>query len=249
MGGMNLEEFCLRFHAFLDKKPSFPTLVEVGQELLGELLSDPSWFRGILRKLILDREFLKMQEVSVFHNEITLHRSSDRAFSVLAYIWEPHTPSPIHDHGSWGMIGGLIHQFRERKYRRLDGGQVEGHAELEEVSSKVIGPGETTYVLPLDKGIHRMEAAMDQLAVTVSVYGRSIRKGYVQFFDPSQKKVVQAYAPKLFKEVLAIRTLGSIPEPWAESILTAKTPAAIPDYLMKEYQLSLSKLYRGKLKE
>jgi predicted metal-dependent enzyme (double-stranded beta helix superfamily) len=249
MGRMNLEEFCLRFHAFLDEKPSFPMLIEAGQELFGELLSDPGWFRGILRKLILDRDFLKMQEVSVFHNEITLHRSSDRAFSVLAYIWEPQTPSPIHDHGSWGMIGGLIHQVQERKYRRLDEGQVEGHAELEEISSEVIGPGRTTYVFPLDKGIHRMEAAMDQLAVTVSVYGRPIRQGYVQFFDPSQKKVVQAYPPKLFKEVLAIRTLGSIPEPWAEDILTAETPAAIPDYLMKEYQLSLSKLRRGKPKE
>jgi hypothetical protein len=83
----------------------------------------------------------------------------------------------------------------------------------------------------------------------VSVYGRSIRKGYVQFFDPSRKKVIQAYPPKLFKEVLAIRTLGSIAEPWAENILTAKTPAEIPDYLRKEYQMSLSKLGRGKPKE
>jgi predicted metal-dependent enzyme (double-stranded beta helix superfamily) len=246
---MNLEEFCLRFHAFLDEKPSFPILLEAGQELLGELLNDPSWFRAILRKLLFDREFLKLQEVSVFPNEITLYRSSDRAFSVLAYIWESHTRSPIHDHGSWGLIGGLIHRVQERKYRRLDDGQVEGHAELEEISSEVIGPGEIAHVLPLDKGIHRMGAAMDQLAVTVSVYGRSIRKGYVQFFDPSQKKVVPAYPPKLFKEVLAIRTLGSIAEPWAENILTAETPAAVPDYLMREYQLSLSKLRRGKPKE
>jgi hypothetical protein len=147
------------------------------------------------------------------------------------------------------MIGGLIHRVQERRYRRLDDGQVEGHAELEEVSSEVIGPGGFTHVLPLDKGIHRMAAAMDQLAVTVSVYGRSIRKGYVQFFDPSQEKVVQAYPPKLFKEVLAMRTLGSIAEPWAENILTAEAFASKPAYLMKEYQLSLSRLARRKPKE
>ncbi len=248
MGGMNLEEFCVRFHAFLDKKPPFPTLMEGGQKLLGELLSDPSWFREILRKLILERDFLKMQEVSVFHNEITLHRSPDRTFSVLAYIWEPGYRSPIHDHGSWGMIGGLIQQFRERKYRRLDDGQIEGHAELEEVSSKVIEPGETTHVLPLSKGIHQMEA-LDQLAVTLSVYGKSVRKGLVQFFDPLGKEVKPAYHPKLFKEVLAVRALGSIPEPWAEDILTAQTFASKPAYLMKEYQLSLSKAGRGKPKQ
>jgi predicted metal-dependent enzyme (double-stranded beta helix superfamily) len=246
---MNLEEFCLRFHAFLDEKPALPMLIEVGQELFGELLTDPGWFRGILRKLILDRDFLKMQEVSVFHNEITLYRSPDRAFSVLAYIWEPSNASPIHDHGSWGMIGGLIHQFRERKYRRLDEGKIEGHAELEEISSTIIGPGDTTYVLPLDKGIHQMEAATNRLAVTVSVYGKSVRKGYVQFFDPLEKKVIQAYHPKLFKEVLAIRTLGQIPEPRAEDILTAETLASMPAYLRKEYQKSLPKLAREKPKE
>jgi predicted metal-dependent enzyme (double-stranded beta helix superfamily) len=249
MGAMNLEEFCLRFHAFLDEKPSFPLLLEAGQELFGELLSDPSWFREILRKLIMDRDFLKTQEVSVFHNEITLHRSPDRAFSVLAYIWEPDYVTPIHDHGSWGIIGGLIQPFRERKYRRLDDGQAQGQAELEEVSSKVIGPGETTHVLPLNKGIHQMEAATDQLAVTVSVYGKSVRKGYIQFFDPFRKKVIPAYHPKLFKEVLAVRTLGAIPEPWAKDILTGEASASIPAYLMREYQLSLSKLARRKPKE
>jgi predicted metal-dependent enzyme (double-stranded beta helix superfamily) len=249
MGRVNLEEFCLRFHAFLDEKPALPMLIEEGQELLSELLADPGWFWGILGKLILDRDFLKMQEVSVFQNEITLYRSPDRAFSVLAYIWEPGYRSPIHDHGSWGIIGGLIHRFRERKYRRLDEGKIEGHAELEEVSSRIVLPGDTTYVLPLDKGIHRMQAATNGLAVTVSVYGKSVRKGYIQFFNPFQKKVTQVYHPKLFKEVLAIKTLCSIPEPGAEEILTLETLASLPDYLRKEYQKSLPKVAREKPKE
>ena len=54
---------------------------------------------------------------------------------------------------------------------RLDDGKKEGYAELEEVSSIVLNPGETTYVLPLNKGIHRMENLGRDTAITINVYG------------------------------------------------------------------------------
>lgn len=118
---------------------------------------------------------------------------------------------------------------------------MKGYAELEETSSQVIEPGGTSHVLPLDEGIHQMGAAGDQLAVSVSVYGKSIRTGYAQFFDPSRKTVVRAYHPKLFKKVLAIRALGSIAEPWAEEILKAARSSPVPDYLAREYPSATKK--------
>jgi predicted metal-dependent enzyme (double-stranded beta helix superfamily) len=239
MNRMNLEEFCLRFQAFLEEKPSVSRTIEVGQQMFGQLVSDPGWFQEFLRKLILDPDFLNQQPTSVYPNEITLHRSPDRSFSVLAYIWEPHNPSPVHDHGSWGMVGCLIHQVREQKYRRLDDGQVEGYADLEEISSQVIEPGGTSHILPLNKGIHQMGAAGDIISITIGVYGRSMRKGYTQFFDPFRKTVIRSYYPKLFKKVLGIRALGSIPEPWSEDILKAVNSSPVFDYLAREYQRSL----------
>lgn len=238
---MNLETFCLRFQAFLEGKPGPSQLMDVGPKLLGELLSDPGWFQGVLEKLLMDPGFLNRQPTSVYRNEITLHRSAGQFFSILAYIWEPHRPSPVHDHVSWGLIGPLIRTVREIKYRRLDDGRVDGYAELEKTTSRVIDPGGTSHVLPLDEGIHQMGAAGDRLAVSVGVYGRSIRPGYAQFFDPSGKTVVRAYPPKLFKKVLAIRALSSIAEPWAESILKAATSSPIPDYLAQEYQAATKK--------
>jgi predicted metal-dependent enzyme (double-stranded beta helix superfamily) len=238
---MNLETFCLRFQAFLEEKPGTSRVMELGLKLLGELLSDPRWFQEFFEKLLMDPGFLNRQPTSVYRNEITLHRSPGQSFSVLAYIWEPNRPSPIHDHGSWGLIGSLIESVREKKYRRLDDGRVEGYAELEKTSSTVIEPGGTSHVLPLDEGIHQMGAAGDRTAVSVGVYGKSIRQGYSQFFDPAGKTVVRAYPPKLFKKVLAIRALGSIAEPWAEDILKATTSLPVPDYLAPEYQSATKK--------
>jgi predicted metal-dependent enzyme (double-stranded beta helix superfamily) len=187
-----------------------------------------------LHKLISDSAFSERQAPSVFANEVTLYRSPDRLFSVLAYLWEPHALCEIHDHSSWGIIGSLFHPLREVRYRRLDDGRLEGYAELEEISSRVIEPGEMVRVLPLDKGIHQTGSATDQFSISLGIYGRSIRKGYFQLFNPSEKKVVRAYPPKLFKQILAVRALKSAPDLWAKE-LSAASSASLPEYLTKEF--------------
>lgn len=231
---MRLEEFCARFHAFLEQTPETPQIFKTGQQLVGELLSDARWFGEILHKLISDSAFSERQAPSVFANEITLYRSPDRLFSVLAYLWEPHSLCEIHDHSSWGIIGSLFHPLREVRYRRLDDGRLEGYAELEEIASRVIEPGEMVRVLPLDKGIHQTGSATDQFSISLGIYGRSIRKGYFQLFNPCEKKVVRAYPPKLFKQILAVRALKSAPDLWAAE-LSAASSASLPEYLAKEF--------------
>lgn len=225
---MKLEEFCSRFHSFLEQKPEAPEMLKTGHQLVKELLSDAQWFGEILQKLISDPAFLERQTPSVFANEVTLYRSPDRLFSVLAYIWEPHTLSEIHDHSSWGIIGSLFNPVREVRYRRLDDGRLEGYAELEEVSSRVIKPGEVARVLPLDKGIHQTGSATDQFAISLGVYGKSIRKGYILLFNPSEKRAVRAYPPRLFKQVLAIRALKSAPDLWAKELSAASHSCVTP---------------------
>ena len=231
---MKLEEFCARFHAFLEQKPETHQIFKTGQQMVGDLLGDAQWFGEILHKLISDPAFSERQAPSVFANEVTLYRSPDRLFSVLAYLWEPHALCEIHDHSSWGIIGSLFHPLREVRYRRLDDGRLEGYAELEEISSRVIEPGEMVRVLPLDKGIHQTGSATDQFSISLGIYGQSIRKGYFQLFNPSEKKVVRAYPPKFFKQILAIRALKSAPDLWAKEI-SATSSLSLPEYLTREF--------------
>jgi len=239
---MNLEEFCPPFRALVEEKKNVSQFITEGRALMEELLRDPDWFRGYLEKLLLDPEFLNAQEPSIYPNEVTLYRSPDRAFSILAYFWEPRTTSSIHDHGSWGIVGALIYPVRERKYRRLDDGRTEGQAELEEASRAWIKPGETTFVLPLNEGIHLMEAPEEHGSVTVSVYGRSVRYGYIQFYDPNRRTVRRVYPPRTLKKVLAIRTLGFLAAPWGEEILKTVASSRRPEYLETEIQHALARI-------
>ena len=56
---MNLETFCLRFQAFLEEKPDTSRVLDVGLKLLGELLSDPRWFREFFEEIAHGPGFLE----------------------------------------------------------------------------------------------------------------------------------------------------------------------------------------------
>ena len=233
---MNLEEFCERFQSLQEQRPKPPNLLEAGRELMEELLRDPAWFAEFLRNYVANPAFLADQPASFFDNEIKLCRSPDKSFVLLAYLWEGGSLCTVHDHSAWGLIGSLLHGLREVKYRRLDGGQVEGYARLEQASDGVLQSGETRTVLPLDQGIHQTGAAGDPLTISLGVYGRSVRKGYIQFFDPEEKKVLRATTRLGFKKVLALRALASLEEALGKRVLTSSLLESLPNDLVREFR-------------
>lgn len=239
---MDLRQFVADFKGLIHENRDSAELVEAGQGLLSELLCDGLWHRQFLERLVRDKEFLSGQVNSIWPNEVVLWRDPDRDFSVLAYIWEPHAVDAVHDHGSWGVIGSLVRGFTERKYRRLDGGDVDGHAELQEVSCRIVRPGETSCVLPLDEGIHRTENHGNSHSISINVYGKPLRRGYVQFFDLESKTVKKAFPPRTNKQVLAVRFLGTVAESWAKDILTAALRDPLPDFIKTECAESLRNL-------
>jgi 3-mercaptopropionate dioxygenase len=233
---VNLEFFCQRFQALLNQGPGTPLLGEATRQPFQEILQHPLWFGQFLQKFIADPAFLSNQPVSFFDNEIKLYRSPDKSFILLAYIWDSRELSPIHDHGAWGIIGALNGPLREIKYQRLDNRQVEGYAELKQISDTVIAPGETVQVLPLDRGIHQTGATGDQLTITLNVYGRSIRQGYIHCFDPAEKKVTRAHKRIQFRRVLALQALVALEEAVGQRFLTADLIKSLPEDLVKDFQ-------------
>jgi hypothetical protein len=94
----------------------------------------------------------------------------------------------------------------------------------------------------MNEGIHQMQAVNNKVAVTIHVYGTPIRKGFIHNFNPHTNTAQRVYPPSIYKKMLAIKTLGSIPQPWAEEVLTQALRAPGPDYIQKECQYSLDKM-------
>jgi uncharacterized membrane protein len=109
-------------------------------------------------KVIRKADFLHGQILTIDPNEITLFRSPQGNFSLRLFIWEPGKTYPVHDHGSWGVVGAWAGIVEEIKYRRLDDGNRVGYADLAVKNKAALSPGELTAVLPLNEGTHQMGA-------------------------------------------------------------------------------------------
>ncbi len=238
----DLDQFGVQFKLLLDQKPEWPMLLQEGRKMLSELVSNPDWLNPTLTGLVLDQAFLQNQWQSIDPNDIQIYFSPDKSFSVRAFIWEPGVMYPIHDHGAWGIVGAHINQIRERKYERVDDGVNINHAEVKLIADATLSPGETTFVLPMNEGIHQMQAVNNQVAVTIHVYGTPIRKGFIHYFDPHSNTANRVYPPSIYKKMLAIKALGSIRKPWAEEVLNQALNSPGPDYIRNECQYSLNKI-------
>lgn len=239
MVNATLQRFCGEFSCLVRSGMTQGEMIEAGKPMVAELSKDGDWFRDVIGYMLLDRAFLERQRPGIWPNEITIHRDPEGAFVVMAYIWDPREADTIHDHGSWGIVAPCIGCVRETKYRRRDDGTKEGYAELVEILDHRLYPGVTTYVLPMDEGIHCMENPCERPAVTVNVYGPTIRKGYIRFFDMGSKEVWPVYPPRAAKEVLLVRTLAAVGGEKGREVLGEAMKRGIPAYLMPEYLRAL----------
>jgi predicted metal-dependent enzyme (double-stranded beta helix superfamily) len=214
-----------------------PELFEQVSLRLTTFASGTQWFHDLVESRLFDSAFYASQLNSIWPNELSLFHSPD--YSVLMYFWEPGYVDIIHDHGSWGVITPFGQPFSERKYKRLDGGNQEGYAELEEISFRIVKPGDSTHVLPLNDGIHRIENTSQNFIASVNVYGRPYRHGYVQFYDMSKRKVWRAYPPRSFKQIMLIKAVGNISEPWVRQLLAEALKKDLPGHIKEQCQLSL----------
>ncbi len=240
-----LEEFTTQFTVFLKQKPTLEKILTEGRDMLAELTSNPQWFQPVLSRLVLDDDFLKSQWQSIDPYDIQLYHSPEKLFSVRAFIWEPDEMYPPHDHGSWGLVGAFINPVQERKFARIDDGSETYHAEIKQISEAQLSPGQTTYVLPLNDGIHQMGAVNDTPSVTIHVYGQPVRKGYIHYYNRHNNTVQRMYPPSINKRIYAIRSLSAIPQPWAEDVLQQALSSAGPEYIKEEIQYSLEKIKLG----
>jgi len=216
---INLEDFCRDFKECLREKGDFNQVLPRGRELVTALAANKEWYQGVLARVISDDNFLLKQGLSLESNEILIYRDPDRSFSIRAYLWERGHEYTAHDHGSWGIISGMVNSIRETKYKRLDGGVSEGVACIEKTAERKLNPGETTFVLPLNEGLHKLEAAEELDAVSLHVYGRPVRtERFINYYYPEKNEVKRIYPPILAQRMLAIRTAATLSPDWARDL-------------------------------
>ena len=145
-------------------------------------------------KLLLNGEnFLTEQECLADAKHYARHLvyiDRKRRFVVMSGVWQPGQGTPVHDHGTWGVMGIYKGELKVTNYLRLDDRKKPGYADLRESTGMWSGPGSVSYVLPPNEELHKVEC-LDQSTLTLHVYGRDIIE--CNMYD-LEKKTVKPYS-------------------------------------------------------
>jgi len=103
-----------------------------------------------------------------------IYAAPDKSLSLYSLVWLPGQWTPIHDHGSWGVVGVVEGVLEERAYVRLSKDR-EADEDIELVRGGVVllGKGAVTTFVPNPDHIHVTGVPPERpRAVSLHLYGR-----------------------------------------------------------------------------
>lgn len=105
-----------------------------------------------------------------------IYDAPDASLSLYALVWLPGQWTPVHDHGSWGVVGVLEGVLEERNYVRLspDRGADDG-IQLVRGGVTLLAHGAVTTFVPNPDQIHVTGVPNERpRAVSLHLYGRTM---------------------------------------------------------------------------
>jgi predicted metal-dependent enzyme (double-stranded beta helix superfamily) len=165
----------------LEAKPSEAIVLTEGRELVARLVEKDDWLPDAFA-----------QPHPEHYQQYLLYADPLDRLSIVSFIWGPGQKTPVHDHLTWGIVGGLRGEERETTYRKRSGGG------YEITGSGVLLPGQTTAVSPAIGDVHEVANNLgDRASISIHVYGANIGRVQRHVFDPASgaaKAFVSGYA-------------------------------------------------------
>jgi predicted metal-dependent enzyme (double-stranded beta helix superfamily) len=123
------------------------------------------------------QDFLKPQHYQSGPNGYTrnlIYEAPDHSLSLYALVWLPGQWTPVHDHGSWGVVGVVEGVLEERSYVRLSPDRgADADIELARGGTILLGRGAVTSFVPNPDHIHITGVPNERpRAVSLHLYGR-----------------------------------------------------------------------------
>lgn len=112
-----------------------------------------------------------------------IHAGNDGALSLFMLVWAPGQWTPIHDHGTWGVVGIVEGLLEEQTYMRVDRRPQEPRdrgIELLPGGLVLLPPGAVSTFVPNPDHIHRTGVAAGRApTLSLHLYGRVLNDFHV----------------------------------------------------------------------
>jgi predicted metal-dependent enzyme (double-stranded beta helix superfamily) len=110
--------------------------------------------------------------------------TDETGLTLVRARFPPETNTPIHNHGTWGVVAVYAGKDHMQEYRRLDSGEGEGHAEIVFSAEHVLGPGDTAIIPHPPQDIHAQQGADGEVALEFVLFGKNAMEIPRLYFDP-----------------------------------------------------------------
>ena len=115
----------------------------------------------------------------------------EQDLSLFALVWNPGQWTPVHDHGSWGVVGVLRGTLHERSYVRVDGKAGDAEVDLKPGGVFLLDPGTVTSFVPNPDHIHRTGVPEHaEPVVSLHLYGRNMDSFHIYDLDSRSRRRV-----------------------------------------------------------
>jgi 3-mercaptopropionate dioxygenase len=139
----------------------------------------------LMRRLLdTDRSFLRRDHFRSdpqHYQRNAIHIAPDGNLSLFALVWLPGQWTPVHDHGSWGVVGIVQGLLEERSFMAIDG-EITGDAgiRLRRGGVVLLNPGSITSFVPNPDHIHMTGVAAErETCVSLHLYGRNMNSFHI----------------------------------------------------------------------
>lgn len=131
-----------------------------------------------------DRSFLRPEHVRSDPNHYArnaIYISKDEQLSLFALVWLPGQWTPVHDHGSWGVVGVLQGVLEERALMAVDGEITANHGiRLKRGGILLLKEKSISTFVPNPDHIHVTGVPETRaMAVTLHLYGRNMNSFHI----------------------------------------------------------------------
>ncbi|HLW47810.1 MAG TPA: cysteine dioxygenase family protein [bacterium] len=103
------------------------------------------------------------------------------SFSIAAAVWDVGAGTPVHDHGTWGVIGIVEGVEREARYLPT---LVDGTVKFKQVEERDLAERRVIVCCTSDRDIHRVRCGSAVPCVGIHVYGADIGAIERHAYDP-----------------------------------------------------------------
>ena len=124
-----------------------------------------------------------------------IHIGEDSELSLYALVWRPGQWTPVHDHGTWGVVAVVQGLLEERNLIRVDrGGDRDVGIDLRRGGPILLGEGSVTTFVPNPDHIHKTGVPEDRAqTVSLHLYGRAMNSFHVYDLAAGTRKRVEVF--------------------------------------------------------